>query len=194
MACLIDAGVLIDCQDLPKGGAKNYALVYNYTEWADMVADGVSITYDADGAITAIANPSGVAAFRFDVPDNSSLQVGNPIRAIEGGFDSYDHTVNFTVSASTQIAKNTVSKMRLNKVVAILYKNDGLGEVYGSDQGLKLITDNTSTTNADTGGIQPIELATDPSGPAESNKPANIDAGTLPATKILMDALVVAGV
>ena len=194
MACLINTDVLIDCQALPVGGAKNYLLVYNYTDWADMVATGTAVTYDADGAITAITNATGVKAWRFDVPDNSALQVGNPVRAIEGGFDVFDHTVNVTVSASTQIAKNEVSKMRFNKVVAILYKNDGLGEIYGSEQGLKLITDNTSTTNSDTGGIQPIELSTDASGAGESNKPANIDGGTLPLTKVIMDSLVVAGV
>lgn len=193
MACSIDQQALLDCQNKPKGGLRRFGLLYNYTEYRAMV-DAGKITRAANGEITGIVNGVGVQAYRFDMPSGSSLVPTTPVRAVSGGFDGYDHTATFTIIATTQDIKNDVDKMLTNKVVLIAMKNNGKGEVYGDEQGLKVVENNYNPSDADLGGVIQIGLKTADDDPAETRMPPNIFDTDAATTLALIEGLVTPGV
>ena len=190
--CLIDSGAVIDCQNIPRGGVKKYVLLYNYTEWATMVAAG-NVTVETDGTISGITNSVGVQAFKFEVPDETGLVLGSPLVPIEGGFNSYDHSLNFSVVSTTQAAKNNISKLRFQNIVAIVDKNNGKGEIYGQEQGLTLTTVDYAPTDPLVGAIIKIELKTSDTGVKETQMPADVYDTDDATTAALITSLTIVG-
>lgn len=192
MGCLISQGSLLTCEDPPIGGVQNFVMLYNYTEWRSMV-DGGYVTRDSDGTISDIVNASGVQAYRFDVPDETALVLGSPDRLVDGGLDGYDHTLNMSIMRTKQAQKNIVKAMSFEKVVAVVYKKNGTGEVYGDEQGLKSTTNTYNPNDPSTGSVIPVQLATSTRTAPENNMPRDVFKTDIPTTKALIEDLEIVG-
>jgi hypothetical protein len=192
MSCLINAQSLLTCDDPPIGGVQNFVMLYNYTQWRQMV-DGGYVTRDSDGTISDIVNPVGIQAFRFDVPDETALVLGSPDRLVDGGLDGYDHTLNMSIVRTKQAQKNIVKAMSFEKVVAIVYKKNGTGEVYGDEQGLKSTTNTYNPNDPSMGSVIPVQLATSTRTAPENRMPVDVYKTDIPTTKALVEGLNIIG-
>lgn len=190
--CVIDSGSLLNCDAPPIGGVENFVMLYNYTEWRSMVNAG-NVTRDANGTISDIVNATGVQAYRFDVPDETALALGSPDRLNDGGLDGYDHTVNMSIIDTKQAQKNIVKAMSFEKVVAVVYKKNGTGEVYGDEQGLKPTTNTYNPNNPSVGSVIPVQLATSPRTSQENRMPLDVYKVDVPTTKALIEDLNIVG-
>lgn len=193
MSCIIDTDSLLTCTDPPIGGVQNFVIFYDYAAWRTMVDSGVNVTRDVNGMITDIINPVGVRAYRFDVPDETALVLGSPDRLVDGGLDGYDHQVNMSILRTKQAQKNIVKAMSFSKVVAVVYKKNGTGEVYGDEQGLKPTTNTYAPNSPATGSVIPVQLATSPRTAPENKMPADVFKTDIATTKALIEGLVIVG-
>ena len=191
--CVVNVESLFDCANPPIGGVQNFVMLYNYTEWRAMVDTGVNVTRIADGTIDDIINTVGIQAFRFDIPDETALILGAPNREVDGGIDGFDHTVNMSRLDTLQAKKNAVRAMTFEKVVAVVYRKNGTGEVYGDEQGLKPTTNTYNPNDASVGSVIPIQLATSPRTAAENRMPADVFKTDISTTKALIEGLNVVG-
>lgn len=194
MTCIINEEFLSTCPEKPKGGASNFVMFYNYPEWRQMVDNGVSVTRDADGTISDIINASGIQAWRMDVPDETALILGYPNRLVDGGIDGYDHTLNMSILGTKQAQKNVLLAMAGDGVVAVIYKKNGTGEVYGDEQGLKAQTNTANVNDAALGAVIPVQLLTSPRTAPETRPPADVFKTDIATTKALVEGLNVVGV
>ena len=191
--CIISTESLFDCANPPIGGVQNFVMLYNYTEWRAMVDTGVNVTRIADGTIDDIINTVGIQAFRFDIPDETALILGSPNREVDGGIDGFDHTVNMSILDTLQAKKNAVRAMAFEKAVAVIYRKNGTGEVYGDEQGLKPTTNTYNPNDASVGSVIPIQLATSARTAAENKMPADVFKTDISTTKALIEGLNVVG-
>lgn len=193
MGCLINNESLFDCANKPIGGVQNFAMLYNYTEWRDMVEAGL-VVFDTDGTIIDIVNLAGVQAFRFDQPDETAMALGSPDRLVDGGIDGYDHSFNMSILNTKQNQKNLLVALSLEKAVAVVYKKNGTGEVYGGEQGLKPTTNTYNPNDPSIGSVIPVQMTTSPRTPAENFPPADVFKTDTPTTKALILGLNIPGV
>lgn len=193
MTCVINQESLSTCPDKPKGGASNFVMFYNYPEWRQMVDDGVSVTRIANGTIDDIVNALDIRAWRFDVPDETALLLGYPDRKVDGGVDGYDHTVNMSILGTKQDQKNVLLAMAGDGVVAVIYKKNGTGEVYGDEQGLRSQTNTANVNDPAIGAVIPVQLATSPRTAPETRPPADIFKTDIATTKALVEGLNIIG-
>jgi hypothetical protein len=193
MSCLIDTGSLLTCGDPPIGGVQNFVMLYNYTEWRAMVDAGLVIR-DNDGTVSDIVNATGIQAFRFDVPDETALVLGSPDRLVDGGMDGYDHQLNMSIINTKQAQKNVLKAMAFEKCVAVVYKKNGTGEVYGDEQGLKSTTNTYNPNSPTTGSVIPVQLATSTRTACENRMPVDVFKTDAATTKALILGLEIPGV
>lgn len=194
MACTISVESLNTCPEKPKGGASNFVMFYNYLEWRAMVDSGTNVTRIANGTIDEITNSTGVQAWRFDVPDETALILGYPNRLVDGGIDGYDHQCNMSILGTKQDQKNVLLAMAGDGVVAVIYKKNGTGEVYGDEQGLKLQTNTANVNDPSIGAVLPVQLATSPRVAPETRPPVDVFKTDIATTKALIETLNVVGV
>lgn len=186
--CPINANNAFDCNNQTQGGIATRLLLYNYEDWQQN-----TVTQDVDGTITAITNATGVQAYDFSVSDSGNLIPNVALRAVDGGADGYDHQIDsrgFDVSAS---GGTEISKMRFQKVVAILERLDGTGKVYGTGVGMRLSDLQFNEGSADLGGIIQFVAKTPDNDPPENELPLVINAGDPTATRTLLDGLTTPG-
>ena len=194
MTCIINTQSLDSCPDKKIGGASNFVMFYNYLDWRAMVDSGVDVTRIANGTIDTITNALDVQAWRFDVPDETALILGYPNRKVDGGIDGYDHTVNMSILGTKQDQKNVLLAMDSGGVVAVIYKKNGTGEVYGDEQGLKSQTNTANVNDPSVGAVIPVQLATSPRVAPETRPPVDVFDTDIPTTKALIEGLNVVGV
>jgi hypothetical protein len=193
MACLITSGAVADCASIKPGGIKQYAYLYNYSEWRDMI-DAAKVTIGVDRTITNIVNGTGVKAYKFEVWDETGIIPMQELVAQEGNVSMYTHGLNLSIVEIDQEDINNVDKMRVEKMVAIILRNDGKGMCYGITQGMKLTANNFNPQDAAIGSVIPIELRTSDTGAKEPYAPCTIFDTDAATTKALLDGLTVAGV
>lgn len=191
--CYIDTESLRNCLAPPIGGAENFVMLYNYPEWVAMKEAGL-VTFAADGSIDGITNASGVQAFRFDIADPTALQTGYPDRKVDGGIDGYDHTFNFSILGTKQAQKNQIFAMKETPVVAIIYKKNGTGEIYGNEQGLEIQTNTANVNDPALGAVIPVQLITSPRIAPENKPPLDIFDTDAATTRALIEGLNIASV
>lgn len=198
MSCAIGVQSLGTCPDKPVGGAARFVQFYNYPEWRQMVDSGVNVTRvsggSTDGLIDDIINALGIQAWRFDVPDETALVLGYPERKVDGGIDGFDHQVNMSILGTTQDKKNVLLAMAGEGVVAVIYKKNGTGEVYGDQQGLQSVTNTANVNDPALGAVLPVQLATSPRVAPETRPPADVFKTDIATTKALIEGLNVVGV
>jgi len=192
MGCSINRESLFDCNDKPVGGVNNFAMLYNYTQWRDMVEAGL-VTFEADGTINDIVNGTGIQAYRFDMPDETSMILGSPDRLVDGGIDGFDHAFSMSILGTKQTKKNLLLGLSFEKAVAVVYKKNGTGEVYGGEQGLKPTANTYNPNDPSIGSVIPVQMTTSPRTPAENLPPADVFKTDSPTTKALILGLNIAG-
>lgn len=193
MGCTINNESLFDCANKPIGGVQNFAMLYNYTEWRDMVDTGL-VTFGVDGTIDDITNSLGVQAYRFDMPDETAMVLGSPDRLNEGGIDGYDHAFSMSILNTKQTQKNILVGLSFEKAVAVVYRKNGTGEVYGGEQGLKPTANTYNPNDPTIGSVIPVQMATSPRTPSENLPPADVYKTDIATTKALILGLNIAGV
>lgn len=193
MGCAIKEESLFDCLNKPIGGVNNFTMLYNYTEWRDMVDAGL-VLFDADGVVVDIINAVGIQAYRFDQPDETAMILGSPDRLVDGGLDTFDHAFSMSILGTEQTKKNILVALSFEKAVAIVYKKNGTGEVYGGEQGLKPTANTYNPNDPSIGAVIPVQMTTSPRTPGENLPPADIFKTDASTTKALILGLNIPGV
>jgi hypothetical protein len=192
--CVIKSESLLNCVDKPKGGVNKFVQLYNYTDWRSMVDSG-AVTFITDtndpefGMITDIVNPIGVQAYRFDMPDEAALTLGSTDRLNDGGLDTFDHLVNMSILGTKQAKKNVLLALALEKCVAVVYKKNERGEVYGGEQGLKPTANTYNPNDPNLGSVIPVQMVSDARTPGENYMPADVFKTDAATTKTLIEGL-----
>lgn len=189
MSCLIDSGALFDCSNQPKAGIYKWVMLYNKVDW-----DAAVKVVGVDGTISDITNALTKKAYKYESADKTNIIPSVTLRPIDGNADKFDHKVVFSMFENDQAHRNNVSKLRFAPVVAIIYKNDGLGQVYGNDQGMYLLELVDLPQDPNTGNILVVTVGTKGTQPGESQLPVVVDAGTPATTLALIESLTIAGV
>lgn len=192
MGCVIDQGTLFNCDSVQIGGIRQFLIMYNWDAWK--VNDPAGLTTNVDKTIEAIVNQSGIQGYRYEVADNTGIILGSPAVIQPGGTSGFDHSVNLTIMDSDQATKNNVEAMMRGLVVCIVMKKDGTGEIYGREQGLKLVATTYNPQSPEMGATIPIELLTPADSAKETKMPVTIDAGDEATTLAMIDALTIPGV
>jgi len=189
MACPITQGSAFNCASLSPGGIEPFIMLYNKEDW-----DAATLTLDAtDGYITGIVNDSGKQAYEVSFANNSNVLPNCALRVVDAGQDGYDHQIDARLYDLTQAGRDNISKVRFQKVVAIIYKNSGIGEVYGSGVGLRLSDFQYNPNDPASGNNAQFIIKTPDSDAPEVAVPIVIDAGTAASTKALIEGLTTPG-
>ena len=189
MACPITQGSAFNCAALGLGGIEPFIYLYNYEEWK-----ACTLTLDGtDGYITGITNDTGDQAYLVTCANNSNILPNAALRIVDGGQDGYDHTIDAKLYDLSQAGRNNISKVRFQKVVAIIFKNSGIGEVYGHNVGLRLSDFQYNANDPNGGNNAQFVLKTPDSDAPETDIPLVIDAGTYATTLALIQGLTTPG-
>ena len=137
MGCIFNQEEIYDCTNKPKGGLNVNAIYeYNYSEWQGMIAAGL-VVFDVDGKITSITNSPGVQLYKKDQPENATQLEATLVQ--NTGSDTYfSHAISALLRGTGQSQKNVMESATDEKRVAIIVKNSGEAEVWGSEQGMIL--------------------------------------------------------
>lgn len=134
MACdTIDIGSEADCEDLPTGGTKARAVVFNYE-------DVLSYTEGASDIVSAITLSSGAVGYEFTGYRNdvkSSQEVVKP----ETGIIQFKHLFGMTIYERTQEQKNNVERLSRGLFIVIVENkgnDDSSFEILGTDVGMEI--------------------------------------------------------
>ena len=190
MACVLNDTTFDPCNVKP-GGVQALVQWYKYNEWLDMKAAG-NVVY-VDGVITSITNPVGIKAYRIDTPDESVLSPTSPPRKVTGGINGFDHGLNFAAVGTEKEQKDLLNYTNNKRIVAIILKKNGKGEIYGDEQGIEQQANTFAPGDPNLGGTTPGQLNTSPDSPAESSMPADIYDTDDATTKALIEGLNIIG-
>lgn len=168
MSCgTISMGSQIDCDNIPKGGARARVGVFNYD-------DVTSVTVDADGRVTAITLAAGAqgyifTGFRNDV--KKSDEVINP----GVGINQFRHLVGWVIYERTQEQKNNIERLAKGRFIVVAEnrgKDDDAFEVIGLGVGVEIVVG--AVRNAyENGGFFLLNFAT-PEGEFEPKLPQSL--------------------
>jgi len=142
MACLIDAGLVRDCEYFLAGISKVY------------IANSADITYSTDGQNTVTGITSGTSAFYvFDT--NPETAVGSSEMQVANGRRYFLQTVSFSNDSTSAAAIETLENLGLSKVTVIVETKGGASVVFGSDGGLEatVLSFSTGAAAADVAGF-----------------------------------------
>lgn len=190
MGCPITVGSAFNCADLKVGGIKPFMMVYNFEDWVNATKT-LDVT---DGFVTAITNASGKQAYEFSFADESNVLPNAALRTVDGGQDGYDHQIDAKLYDLSQASRNSISKVRFQKAVAIVYKNEGVGEIYGANVGMRFSDFQYNPNDPAGGNNAQFVLKTPDNDSPESELPLIIDAGDAASTLTLIQGLTTPGV
>ncbi len=186
--CPIDGGNAFNCAAQTQAGITSRLLLYNWDDWK-----AATLTIDVDGTITGIVNGSTLQAWDFSVSEEGNLIPLAALRIVDGGADGYDHSIDSRGFDVSQAGAAQISKMRFQKMVAIIERVDGTAKVYGENVGMRLSDLQFNEGSTDTGGVIQFILKTPDGGSPEISLPTVIDAGTPATTVALLDGLTTPG-
>lgn len=134
MSCgSITIGSSADCDNLPLGGTKARAVVFNYE-------DIEGYTYDVDGNVDGITLISGAIGYEF-TGLRSDIKNSEEVVKPDIGITQFKHNFGMTIYERTQDQKNNVEKLARGLFVVIV-ENKGLDddsfEVLGIGVGMEL--------------------------------------------------------
>lgn len=131
----ITEGSSADCENLPAGGTRARAIVFNYDE-----VD--SITKDVNGVITAIDLVDGAFGYEFTGLGNSFQKSEDFARSATTGIGRYKHKNSIIIYKRTQAVKEQVKKFGNGRFIVALFNRgedaDAI-ELAGEDVGVELV-------------------------------------------------------
>jgi len=134
MACgEITLGSAADCDNLPSGGTRARAIVFNY--------DDIESYTEVDGVITAINLVNGAYGYEFTGLGNSFQKSEDFSRSGATGIGRYKHKNSIIIYERTQAQKDNIKSMGNGRfVVALFNRGDDADaiELAGKDVGVEL--------------------------------------------------------
>lgn len=190
----------VNCDDNGQGlitGAAETMMIYNFAD-IDLRVGGADVTYDVTltNLITAITNPSGIAAFSF----KGFRRTHKPLYEFVPGNVSvgYNHSINFHVLESTVEQKENLMRMNSGRVIVVVENvhniTNNAFEVYGVDVGLQVLTDLRDIDDVENGAGFQINLITNEADTKEPLMPRSFFITDFATTKALFDALTTPGI
>jgi hypothetical protein len=143
MACVINAGYVIDCRE-NIGGIQAIWV----TESANLLnASGNSTVIDSSGTVTAMTKASGKKFYKFEVPRGTAVASTNMTGSLENGSVYYTHEVSFPINSRTATVRNIITTLAKNRLNFVTLEMDGVYRMYGKGYGLFMdSTENSSGT------------------------------------------------
>lgn len=181
--CLIDRGSVFDCAALVQGGIGNYVILINKDDWDDGT---VTIDTGVTEEITDIALATGKQGWSFEGSKESNLIPNIALRAVDGA-DGFDHTIDVKAFDVSQLSRENLSKMRFNKVVAVLPLLSGKALAIGMNVGLRLSDYQDNPGDASLAGLIQFILKT-PADGAPEIEGAHVIANTFDLSTLLTPA------
>ncbi len=189
----ITIGSAYDCDDPIQSGV-NQRLILMNLEDIDSVAYDVTL----ESLITDITMATGMQGFVFQgVRQSLTAQSAFIPQTVSVG---YDHQVDFLVFDISQLQKDNLEKMGLEKMVAVLENKNVAGnedaffEVFGLGAGLEMQTNVRINADVETQGAYALSLKTSDNEGKEGKMPQNWFATDYATTKVLVDALLMPAV
>ena len=174
MSCSpISAGATFSCPP-SQGGIYAKLWLVPYSDFKDSTTAVTRV--DSDSPITAITLPSGGKQwYLFEAGKAAHIVPTIALRAVDGGTDGYDHSVDTRVFDVSQSSRNNLATMRFAKVVAIVQKVDGTGMVLGYEQGLLMSDYQENLSDASVSNLINFIVKTPDSEAPEINAGENLD-------------------
>lgn len=135
MACgEITMGSAADCENLPAGGTRARAILFNY--------DDIDSYVEVNGVITDINLKAGKFGYEFTGLGNSFQKSEDFARSASTGLGRFKHKSSIIIYERTQEQKDNIKSMGNGRFVAVLFNrgtdNDSI-ELAGKDVGLELV-------------------------------------------------------
>ena len=130
----ITQGSAADCEDLPIGGTRARAIVYNFDEVE-------SLPVDSEGRITAINLVDGAFGYEFTGFRNDVKKTDEVIKP-DTGISKFKHNVGWVIYERTQEQKNNVEKLARGRfIVAVENKGKDADsiEIVGAGVGVEIV-------------------------------------------------------
>jgi len=131
----ITEGSSADCENLPAGGTRARAIVFNYDE-----VD--SITKDVNGVVTDITLVAGAYGYEFVGLGNSFQKSEDFARSATTGLGQYKHKHSIIIYSRTQAVKEQVKKFGNGRFICALFNRgedaDAI-ELAGENVGVQLV-------------------------------------------------------
>jgi len=131
----ITSGSSADCENLPAGGTRARAIVFNYDEVDE-------ITKDENGVVTDITLVGGAFGYEFTGLGNSFQKSEDFARSATTGLGQYKHKHSIIIYSRTQAIKEQVKKFGNGRFIAVLFNRgedaDAI-ELAGENVGVQLV-------------------------------------------------------
>lgn len=172
MSCKIDRGAAFDCTALVQGGIKNFVYLINKEDFDTYQTLSINGTTDE---ISDIVLAEGTQGYKFEAPKGSlNIIPSSPLRTATS-IDAYDHQLDIRSFDVSQLSRDNITKLRFQKVIAIVPLADGRFELYGRNVGMRISDLQYMPGDSDNGGTLQFVLKTPENDPAEINLPILIE-------------------
>lgn len=185
MACgEITLGSAADCDNLPAGGTRAKAVVFNY--------DDIESYTEASGKITDITLKAGKFGYEFTGLGNSFKKAENFNRSASTGLGTYKHSLSIIIYERTQEQKDNIDSLKNGRFVVVMFNRgddaDSI-ELYGKQVGVELQAGTVRDAYAND-GLFVLSFAT-PEGDVENEKelPQSVWDTDYATTEAMIDAL-----
>lgn len=168
MACKIDRGSAFDCTSLTQSGVGDYMYLINKED-----LDNGTVTIDTGSTeeITGIVLDIGTQGYKVEFSKGSAQVIPtSPLRGVTA-VDGYDHSIDFRALDISQLGLNNMSKLRYQKVVAIVPLLNGKFLMYGRNVGMRMSDFQYNPGDADTGASLQVVIKTPENDPPEIDTP-----------------------
>jgi hypothetical protein len=174
----IDRGVAFDGAAILQGGIGNWILLINKDD-----LDGGVITQDAvSHEIETITLANGTLAYQIESSKGSAQIIPScKLRAVTA-IDGFDHGIDVRILDVSQLSRENISRMRFQKVCAIVPLASGKYALYGRNVGMRISDFQEMPGDADTGGTIQLVLTTPANDPPEISAPHLIESTFNPLT------------
>jgi len=172
-----------DCVNPPIAGVEERLVLMNFKDIASFTVQSAN-----PSIIEGFTLKAGTQAYSFQGIRNSLVPEQH---YAPGRFsaNSYEHMVNFLVWDFTQVQKDNLEGMAIEKQVAIVQNADKTFDVYGIRNGLEVTTNDRLPGDQDTGGGYQIVLKTSENEAKEPKLPRTFFKTDFAATLALVDDL-----
>lgn len=130
----ITEGSSADCENLPAGGTRARAIVFNYEEVAEITK--------VNGVVTAITLVDGAFGYEFTGLGNSFQKSEDFQRSATTGLGQYKHKHSIIIYSRTQEIKEQIRKFGNGRFIVALFNrgedNDAI-ELAGENVGVQLV-------------------------------------------------------
>lgn len=186
----INLGSVFDYDNPSPSGILPFAILYPLADYKA----GTETLDGTDGFLTNYVNATGLQGYKYEAADETNIIPLVEPRSVDGGHDTWKHGMTFPVFDRSQAMRNNIEVMQKTRVVAVIMRNDGIGEIYGRDGGMRLRAVVANPQDPNLGSLIQVTIETKDTQGGESKMPLTIDAGDYTSTLALIESMTVPGV